>query len=378
VRVPGEDEAEERAWRLVAAAFAEREPVAWPRRHARSLALAVVAAAAVAAFASPPGRAVLGSLRDAIGRERVVGVRRAAPAIVSLPGRGRLLVLSRRGPWVVQPDGAKRLLGGYDGASWSPHGLFVAVTRGHQLLAVDPKGTIRWSLARQGRLTGARWSNDGFRIAYLAGGTLRVVAGDGTGDRLLARGAGAAPPAWLPGSTAHLLAYADARGSVRLVDVDTGRVLWRSPPGPRPLQLVWADGRLVVRFARGLRVVDAGEVVRTVPAPAGAEALAAAPAGPEVALARRLPTGQTEVVLVDARGGSAPRRVFAGAGGFDGLAFSPDGAWLLLAWRAADEWLLARPHGGGRVRAFSQIAEQFDPGRADGRARFPRLAGWCC
>jgi dipeptidyl aminopeptidase/acylaminoacyl peptidase len=278
----------------------------------------------------------------------------------------------------VQPDGSKRLLGRYDGAAWSPHGLFVAATRGHELVAVDPKGTVRWSLARGGRLAGARWSNDGFRIAYLAAGTLRVVAGDGTGDRLLARAAGSAAPAWLPGSTAHVLAYAGARGGIHVVDVDSGRVAWRSPPGPRPLELVWAGGRLIVRSARALRVLDAGEVVRTLPAPGGAEAVAVAPGGRELALARRAPRGQTEVVLVDLRGAAPPRRLFAGAGGFDGLAFSPDGRWLLLAWRAADEWLLVRPHGGGRVRAFSQIAAQFDPGRPPVRAQFPRLAGWCC
>ena len=37
VRVaPGEREADERAWEVVRAAYATREPVAWPRRHVRA------------------------------------------------------------------------------------------------------------------------------------------------------------------------------------------------------------------------------------------------------------------------------------------------------------------------------------------------------
>jgi len=80
LRVPDEDGATERAWGVVRAAFQEREPVSWPRRHTRPLLAAAAGLAVVAAAVTPPGRAVVGSLRDAIGREKVVGVRRAEPA----------------------------------------------------------------------------------------------------------------------------------------------------------------------------------------------------------------------------------------------------------------------------------------------------------
>ena len=37
------------------------------------------------------------------------------------------------------------------GGSWSPHGRFVVAWRGGELLAVEPGGRVRWSLARRGR-----------------------------------------------------------------------------------------------------------------------------------------------------------------------------------------------------------------------------------
>jgi len=64
-------------------------------------------------------------------------------------------------------------------------------------------------------------------------------------------------------------------------------------------------------------------------------------------------------------------RVFAGRGRFSDLAWSPDGRWLLIAWPAADQWVVLRADGGS-IRAVSRIKEQF-------RSRsFPQLEGWCC
>lgn len=181
-RAPHEREAEERAWQIVSAAYAEREPVAWPRRHVRPLVAGALVAAVVAAVLSPPGRSVVHSLRKA------VGVEQAEPALFSLPTRGELLVISREGLWLVHRDGSKRLLGRYRDATFSPHGLFIAATRANQLVALDPQGNVRWTLARPApRLpvwTGTRTDT---RITYLSGGRLRMVAGDGTGDRAVGR-----------------------------------------------------------------------------------------------------------------------------------------------------------------------------------------------
>jgi hypothetical protein len=75
-------------------------------------------------------------------------------------------------------------------------------------------------------------------------------------------------------------------------------------------------------------------------------------------------------------GGFPTRRLFEGSGRFQDLTWSPDGRWLLLGWRDADQWLFI-PAGHGRVHAVSNISRQFDPG-ATGKAAFPRISGWCC
>jgi hypothetical protein len=68
------------------------------------------------------------------------------------------------------------------------------------------------------------------------------------------------------------------------------------------------------------------------------------------------------------------RTVFAGAGRLSGLAWSPDGRWLLAAWTSADQWLFLRASGPG-IRAVSGIARQFDP-RARRARGAPRVGGW--
>ena len=205
LRVPNEDEARERAWQVVRTAYETRQPVLWPRRHARPLLAAAVVAAVVAAALSPPGRSVIHSLRKA------VGVQNAQPELFSLPAPGQLLVTSRGGAWIVHSDGSRRRLGAYRDATWSPHGLFVAATRKNELLALDPQGHVRWSLARRSaRLPSWGGTRTDTRIAYLSGGKLRVVAGDGTGDQAIGAAAPIAP-AWRPGPE-RVLAYAASRG----------------------------------------------------------------------------------------------------------------------------------------------------------------------
>ena len=124
----GEEEARERAWPVVRAAFETREraPRAPRLRGKAALALAVLAVL-VAAALTPPGRAVLGDLREAIGRERVTPSR---PTLSSLPAGGRLLVISPRGAWIVETDGSKRRLGAYEQATWSPRGVWCKLCAG--------------------------------------------------------------------------------------------------------------------------------------------------------------------------------------------------------------------------------------------------------
>ena len=216
---------EDRAWEIVRRAFDERTPSPAPSRRGRAVAAigAVVLAAVIGAALSSPGHAVFQRVREA------VGVEHAAPAIVSLPGGGRLLVVSaeRGGVWVVEPDGLKRRLGTYADAEWSPHGLYVIATKGNELVALDPLGHVHWTLSRL-EPSWPRWegSTTDTRIAYLAASGLRVVAGDGTGDHLLDAHAGDVAPAWDPGRE-HTVAYFTG-GAIVLRKAD-GPLVWRAP-----------------------------------------------------------------------------------------------------------------------------------------------------
>ncbi len=170
IEIPEEHEARVRSWELVRAAFEEQEP-ARQTRSWRPLVALVAGIAIVAAVVSTPGRSVVDSLREAIGVES------AQPALFSLPAAGRLLVTGESGTWVVQPDGSRRLLGGYAEGSWSPFGNFVVAANRNEIAALEPDGDVRWKLARPD-VSLVRWGGTptDTRIAYLSGATLRVVA----------------------------------------------------------------------------------------------------------------------------------------------------------------------------------------------------------
>ena len=220
IEIPGEHEARERSWAVVRTAFGKREPQP-QRRSWKPVAALALTLAVAAGLLSPPGRAVLDEIRE------VVGVEESAPALFSLPAPGRLLITADSGAWVVEEDGSKRLLGSYREASWSPFGRFVVASRRNELVAVTPEGDLRWSLARP-NVRFPRWggTKTDTRIAYLSGGELRVVGGDGKGDRVLDRQAAPREPRWQPGAT-HVLVYARRDGTVRVVNADTGAVLVR-------------------------------------------------------------------------------------------------------------------------------------------------------
>jgi outer membrane protein assembly factor BamB len=369
VEIPGADAARGRAWSVAREAFAEREPSP-PRSHGlRVAALALVLAALGAAAFSSPGRAVLGEIRE------VVGVERAQPALFSLPADGRLLVTSDAGAWVVSEDGSKRLLGDYREASWSPFGRYVGAAGENELAALEPDGDVRWTLARPG-VRSPRWTGTetDTRIAYVDRSGLRVVAGDGTGDRLLVPGF-RGEIAWRPGSSFEL-ALASER-EVRAIDSATGRQLWRRPrTGAPPTGVAWSnDGRrLLVASRRSVTVHDGPGAVTYELGPGAAPVrdAALAPSGRSLALAQDAGTrGQLWVVPRLRPDGSAARRLFGGPGAFDHVMWSPDGRWIVAGWPAADQWVFLRADGGA-IRAVANVSEQF-------RSRtFPRVAGWCC
>jgi hypothetical protein len=376
--VPGELDAQRRAWAVVRAAYGEREPGRRPLRRLRPVLAFAVVLGLVGAALSPPGRAV----GDWI-QERIVGEEAEPPAraLFRLPAPGRLLVVSDRGPWVVRDDGSSRFLGRYENASWSPSGRYVVVTRRHQVLALEPDGDPRWSVTRPGAIAQARWSlGEGFRVAYREGEMLRVVDGDGTDDRLLARGAASVAVAWRPQrADEYVLAYTDRRGGVHVVDVDTRREIWPAQPRAELRKLLWsADGGqlLAVRQHRLDLLRGRGRLARTIRLADGHVALDAAfaPRGGVWAYTDyNTATNQSKVIL------SGGQVLIAGAGRLQDLAWSPNGRWLLVGWPDADQWLFLRLGRSDvrKVESVEGVSREFNPG-GDGTVRFPRLAGWCC
>jgi WD40 repeat protein len=372
IEIPGEHEARTRAWLVVQAAFADRELV--PRRRSLLRPVVVLAAVGVLAgiIASPPGRAVIDRVRE------VVGVESAKPALFSLPTSGRLLVSSDAGVWVVSEDGSRRLLGDWSEASWSPFGRFVVAAKENELAALEPGGEVRWTLARP-NVRFPRWGGGrtDTRLAYLSGSELRVVAGDGTGDRK-ACAASVAPvaPAWRPGGSFQL-AVAARDGTVRVYDVETCRLVARSVRLGVVRSLEWSrDGsRLLVRGRRKLWVLDPrAHELHTVLGPGAAPVQAAllGSDGHEIAFVQNA-AHRSQLWIIPHLGPdrSAARRLFAGAGSFDELAWSPDGRWLLVTWPAADQWVFVRVDGRG-IRAAASISEQFRSSTS------PHIEGWCC
>ena len=179
----------------------------------------------------------------------------------SCPGAG--------GTWTVAADGSSRRLGPWRQASWSPHGLFVAVTRErrarrggparHASLGARPTGCAATRAGMSRRAIGSRTCRPH---------TLRVVAGDGTGDhaarhRRRVDRAGVAAGQQLPAGLRH------RDGTLVVRDADSKRMIWTAPLSGPARELSWSsDGRelLVVTATRASLYDAGGHTVATIPA----------------------------------------------------------------------------------------------------------------
>ncbi|MDQ2909592.1 MAG: hypothetical protein M3R39_00985, partial [Actinomycetota bacterium] len=242
----------------------------------------------------------------------------------------------------------------------------VAATRANELVALDRKGNVRWTLARPApRFPAWAGTRTDTRIAYLSRGGLRLVAGDGTGDQLIGAAA-LVRPAWRPGP-GRVLAFSTGRSAL-VYDVDRASIRFRTPPGEAPRKLEWsADGQLLLVFTpHATRVYDRlGHVVaQDDPSDATFDRDAAFVGGThEVAAIRAEGSGSNVFSL------SNGRTFFRGTGVFSQLAWSPNGRWLLVTWPTANQWVFVHS-GPRRIVGASRISAQF--------GGFPRVADWCC
>jgi hypothetical protein len=378
---PGEAEAAARAWPLVEAALAEREAAGRDvrgrsgiRRGALRLALVCgLLGAGLLAALTPAGAEVGDWLEDRFERDEA-----AAPGLASLPEGGAVLAISRSGAYAVRSDGNSQHLGPFSDAGWSPRGLHVVGVDGRRVVAVDPMGTPKWSIARRERVHHPAWSlGRGYAVAYVEGRSLRVVAGDGDPDtdRFLRARTAPVTPAWRARSD-RILSYATTDGGIETIDTANGRMLWRTEQRERVRTLAWtSDGRrLVALSADAVTVLDAtGRSLRRLLLPGAGRRLALHPSGGRAAVVIES-ADETRVVEVPLAGGAEEpardtRQLFQGD--VDGLAWSQDGRYLLLSWRATGQWLVIAP--GGHVRALHEVSREL--GAAGG---FPRVVGWCC
>ncbi|HTU98428.1 MAG TPA: hypothetical protein VMF14_21435 [Solirubrobacteraceae bacterium] len=386
MRAPEEAAAQERAWATVRAAYLERPAPAPPRRRHRAALVPVVAVLVAAAALSPAGAAVRRIINRALAPVHVSH----APAL-SLPAPGKLLVSNARGTWIVSAGGSVHRVGAWTQASWSPRAKFLAVGSAGSLAAVRPAGSVAWRLSER-TVSDPRWYwPNGYRLAYRSGSDLREVAGDGSGDHVLAAGVAAVAPAWRPVHEFQL-AYVTRHGAVVVRDADTGAPVWHSGPHRgRPIALSWSPtgARLVLVTSAGAWLYLPGQTppLQIKLAVAGpVRSAAASPDGRWLALVRGGAAGPADSVrpgsasapqlqLLDLTRPSRPPRTVLSGIAVSQPTWAPDSRWLVVAWSAAGQWWFVRATGRPRVIAESRVAAALGAGGTPGPLRFD---GWCC
>jgi hypothetical protein len=254
-------------------------------------------------------------------------------------------------------------------AELSPRALYLAAGIGGALVVLSPDARRAWTQPVDGRVVGIAWAPNPIRVAYVtrdAGGhRLRVVEGDGDGDRLADPDAGAARPSWRADTLA--VAYAGADGRPRVLDLYRGLVLpvrGGCPGRVRAVAFAPSGGRLAWVTAAGLSVASPGGAPGVcAPARRGAAAAALAWLHPDDLLTAEEgadgASGAVRRFRLDAQG--RPRSVngWDVAGAPTALAAAPGGTEVAVAVRLAprrNQVWIAAPPGSTGAAATREVA----------------------
>src|SRR5437763_11460869 len=166
--------------------------------------------------------AATGKLHVGIGAQ--TSPARTVPTRLSVPRGSHGVAVVAGGKLWLATRGGLRIEGmPVSAAELSPRALYAVVGIGSSLVALAPGNRRPWVHETGGRVISAAWSPDGLKLAYVVArpgaDELRLIEGDGSPDRLLARGVRPVKPSWRADSLA--VAYVDARGRAAVYDLST-------------------------------------------------------------------------------------------------------------------------------------------------------------
>jgi len=368
---PAED-ATARARDAALAAMSPQTAVTLGRRHRLALAIAIaVAAMAVTGVTL----AASGTVREVVGIDEHHPPRhRTAPPPDHRPlpeGASGFATVIGHDVWVARPGAAVAHLRA-DAFELSPNAVYAAVGNPGRLVVLDPAtmGVVKsWRV--RGTVVAVAWAPIGIRIGYIVRQNgryaLHLIEGDLSGDTVVDRDVEPVTPAWRWDSLAF--AYVRARGRVAVRDLEFARTVpVRRPPcaseSGRPGQLAFAPhtGRLAVATNGGAQAWIGQPPGRSFCLPyAGPDYLGYLPHGGGLAWISRTDVITTPLstlgrIHVGRGGGRVVQRTAAPAG-LEAIAAAPDRRSLALAFSGhrLNVIVVPLPPKGGPLVTFDRI-----------------------
>ena len=224
--LPGaSEEVETRARAAALDALAPRQAPTHLRRRLLTFVLAVLALFAVGAAAL----AAIGTIHVRLGETKK---QLPAPhARLSLPAGAHGFAVLAGGKLAFVTRAGFRMEGlPVTAAAVSPRALYVAVGIGHSLVVLAPDGRQMWIRRTRGPVVAAAWAPSGLQISYVVSrprraAALRLIEGDGDHDRLVDPSVSRVTPAWRADSLALAYVGVGGRGVVYDIGHEVRRVV---------------------------------------------------------------------------------------------------------------------------------------------------------